>query len=171
MAEQNTELSKKKFITYSTNTKSILLFQSLKCGAARKMLDPTTAALPRGVPVPPRGLLGLQELRLHAGHLTEVLGVCLWALHLTPADGHHLHPCGHAQSADFLPAYSSFTLPIPSSPRPLPEASEAQQWEERRRAFAPRAASAAPHVEMGQFLPASLRATTTPSSFSAVLSR
>lgn len=70
-------------------------------------------ALPPGVPVPLRGLLGLQELRLHAGHLTEVLGVCLWALHLTPADRNHLYPCRHPQSAGFLPAYFFFHISHP----------------------------------------------------------
>lgn len=51
----------------------------------------------------PSQVLGLQELGLHPGHLTELLGVCPWALHLAPADGHHLHPWGHNMSGLLLP--------------------------------------------------------------------
>lgn len=37
-----------------------------------------------------RDFLGLQEFRLYSSHFPEFFSVGLRALHLTPADGHHL---------------------------------------------------------------------------------
>lgn len=64
------------------------------CSPGAALAPQASALQPRPLqgPSTPPGLLGLQELGLHPGHLTEVLGVCPRALHLTPADGHHLHP-------------------------------------------------------------------------------
>jgi len=66
----------------------------LEPGGCAGPADPIPAAL---------GVLGLQELGLHAGHLPEVLGVRLRALHLAPADGHHLRPWGQHPSGAPLP--------------------------------------------------------------------
>lgn len=105
-------------------------------------------------------VLRLQELGLHPGHLTELLGVCPWALHLTPADGHHLHPWGRNMSGLLLPKLAFLHVEREAA------ASVAPQAGMRQNCF-----SLGPVSVPVLSLPASLRATTTPSSFSAVLSR
>lgn len=110
-------------------------------------------------PCPPQ-VLRLQELGLHPGHLTELLGVCPWALHLAPADGHHLHPWAHNRSGLLLPKLAFLHVEREAAASAAPKAGM------RQNCFSPVPVSV-PVLP----LPASLRATTTPSSFSAVLSR